>query len=74
MHVSLNKQKISVKHDLWNTNYSISEQKPVLAECSLLSVIKITYIIIDSHHITSSTLSPSLRITVTMFLLSDLAW
>ena len=72
MHVSLNKQKISVEHDLWNTN--ISEQKPVLAECSLLSVIKITYIIIDSHHITSSTLSPSLRITVTMFLLSDLAW
>ena len=42
MHVSLKKQKISVEHDLWNTNHNIREQEPVLAECSLLSVIKIT--------------------------------
>ena len=50
------------------------KQKAVLAECSLLLVIKITLIIIDSHLITSDTLSPSLRVTMTMLLLSDLAW
>lgn len=49
-------------------------QKAVLAECSLFSVIKITLIIIDSHLITSGTLSPSLRITMIMLLLSVLAW
>ena len=49
------------------------KQKAVLVECSVLLVIKITLRIIDSHLITSGMLSP-LRITMTLLLLSDLAW